>query len=362
MKFMFKFICLSYLLSMLNSCTLFFPPGYLSQLVDQTSSSGGPGGGTTGKPWQTIGNAGFSTASAPSSILLKVNASGDPIVASYESSAYIYLNTFNSNWYENFVYMSGTMSGISFDLSNQTVPYLFAANNNGGMLYYSTNFNVMTTFNYIIAPPAFALSNDLPCVTYQSNNGNRYTQQWDGTTWSTPVVCSGSGGSTIMRYDPIGSTYYVANVPVNSLTLDVGSSFADLATPKTNFTIVNSNISMTAYGGYAYLLYQDISLGLAILRIDTNGILTPYGVITGASPVGAFSIAAGNSGQLYIAESDGASHDIKVYQYTNAVWTQVGSPVGQGLNPSIDIAPDGTPFVAFSDASFGNKITVKAFK
>ena len=115
---------------------------------------------------------------------------------------------------------------------------------------------------------------------------------------------------------------------------------------------------MTAKGSYAYVAYQSAAADpFSVFSIDINKNEVSLGVVPGSSPLNP-DMAVDNSGNLYVAYDNGSV--VRVYMLTAGVWTQLGGDLTGGTYPSIDIAPDGTPYVAYRDLS--GFITVKALK
>ncbi|PZF74926.1 T9SS type A sorting domain-containing protein [Taibaiella soli] len=78
------------------------------------------------------------------------------------------------------------------------------------------------------------------------------------------------------------------------------------------------------------------------------------------------SIAIDTSDRLYLVytSSTAEGNKLKVKKYENGIWSAVGADnftAGAAKYVSIAVTPDGTPYVAYSDASIGNKTTVMKY-
>ncbi len=250
--------------------------------------------------------------------------------------------------------------------------------------------------------PSIAIAPDgTPYVAWADVNGEDYeiyVRTWNGSSWAEAGASSASGGgisnnagdswepSLVVAPD---GTLYVAWIDTSSGELEIyvrtwdGSSWAAVGAGSASGGGVSNNAgdSLTpslaiAPNGTPYVFWMDgSSLDFEVYVRAWDG-SSWVEVGAGSASGGGVSNNAGNSswpsiavaldGTLYVAWVDDSSGDREIYvgTWNGSSWADVGagSAIGGGISnnagnsewPSIAIAPDGTPYVAWHDSSDGD--------
>jgi len=223
-------------------------------------------------------------------------------------------------------------------------------------------------------------------IAYQEDSGsaaatvmryNRGTDSWESvgsvsgsTTWALthsltfPSIAFASDGSLYLSYRDkgISSNYYAVVLKYEN------GGWATIGGASIGYRAYSISPLAIGLDGELYLAYADgASGGRATVR-RFNGTSWDYvgssGFSSGAINYPALTVAA--DGSLWLAYSDsGNGSRAAVMRYEDggtAGWQLMGTSgfsVGSCSDPSIALAPDGTPFVAFQDAGLSLALSVE---
>ncbi len=166
-----------------------------------------------------------------------------------------------------------------------------------------------------------------------------------------------------------GNNFYLLYQTPSSLAIGTGADLGSLVL--STFTIITNYDyypSMKAANGLAYAAYVDYLNQTNLYIFSYNGNTNLIGAITNGGAKSSPSIAIQDANHIYVAVSEALggtiiTNYIRVYMYDGSAWSQLGGDLITGKMPSIDIAPDGTPYVASVDVFYGGgRITVQAFR
>jgi hypothetical protein len=248
---------------------------------------------------------------------------------------------------------------------------------------------------YSTSPSITSAADDAPCIAWvDGSDGDEeiYARRWSGSEWTEMGAGSASGGGVsdddVHSYSPS-----LAAAPDGGLTLAWtdhgtfsifvrrwnGSEWGTISNASNTPLIAEHPSVATAPGNTPYLAWAEEEPDAWDLEIYVrrwNGSSWEE-VGTGSASGGGIS---GNTGQScwpstaigpddgpYIAWSDDSSghEEIYVRRWNGSSWEEVGtgSASGGGISntsgdstaPSIAIAPDGTPYIAWSDETSGDE-------
>jgi hypothetical protein len=244
--------------------------------------------------------------------------------------------------------------------------------------------------------------NDYPVVAWTDavdmSNSEIYIKRWNGSTWVEVGAGSASGGGISdnggYAYDPSlaaapDGTLYVAWSDDSAGDSEIyvlrwnGNSWEEVGVGSASEGGISNNNGSSgqpslavAPDGIPYVAWCDDSAGdseIYMRRWTGNsweeigiGSASEGGISNNASTSYQPSLTVAPDGTLYVAWSDGIAEDSEIYvQHWNGNnWEDVGvgSASGGGISdnndysyaPSLAVAPDGMPYVAWSDGSAGD--------
>ena len=379
---------------------------YVSLAIDQTNmpfvvyQDGGHGNKATvkkfdGTSWLTVGIEGFSVGSATYTDIA-ITSLGVPYVAYADAGDNNYANVklFNGTVWETVdspVYSALYIAAYtSITMDENDVPYLVFRVNSG------TNAGAMVACKF---DPAYSQ------WRYCSGNGSLKDVSYTN-------ICVNSNGTPLVSYisslpitmalvAKLNSQGYWRTLEAPGFsegrTRGVATATAPDGTPYVAY-LTNAYISTTTGGELAVKKFNGVDwewVGNAIygsnsitdftITVDDNE--TPYvvftynggisvrkfngttwvglGTVSGSAGSYQCDIAINHNGVPYIAYRNGTDNrlSVKWYNETTDLWVNLTNTISTGAiyNPSIKIAPDNTPYVAFRDFSTGNKATVRKY-
>lgn len=169
----------------------------------------------------------------------------------------------------------------------------------------------------------------------------------NSTPWIAYQDWGNSGKATVKKYN--GSTWETAGAPGFSAN---GANYISLCLSPSDTP---------------YIAYQDGDFGKATVKKFNGSAWQDVGlpdVTTGRADDIRLSIAP--NGTLYIAYADAFNGSrVSVKKFTGSAWVDVGTPLSDGYPVSFgfDIAPDGNPYVAYSESGgiTSGRATVKKY-
>jgi hypothetical protein len=189
--------------------------------------------------------------------------------------------------------------------------------------------------------PSLAISPDgMPLVAWYGSSGSNpeiYIRRWDGTSWVEMGSGSASGGG-------ISNTGNYSENP--SLAIG-GDGIPVVAWPED--TTEDNEIYIRRWDGTSW-----VEMG--------SGSASGGGISNNDGPSSSPSLAIGPDGKPVVAWVDQSyPHEIYVRRWDGASWVEIGSGSASGggisdtdgnsFGPSLAIAPDGNPIVAWADGS-----------
>lgn len=356
---------LSFLL--LNSCELLYPPAYKSIVNNGTNSTPQPSGP---KAWQIVGVPGVIPA-AVKPLSLRVSSSGNPYVLTIGDTNVTYwafsAGSWNSFLVTNYPPGSNVDSAV-MTLANGAEPFIIVKETSLNSFFEVFTNTAFLELGYGSGFVSITSSNGQPAIAYYygtSINLDYYNTVWISTnfTLSMPpalVDLQYSGGKFILMYQ---DSYQVLNMKTGT---DLGSVAVNAAFPLNNVATASSgNCCFRNANGTAYVCYADSAKSnLFVLSYDgaaTNSLSGIFSTNYGSKSQP--SIAVQDANHIYIAYVDTTGlSTIKVFMYDGSTWNQLGSGLGTNVSwPSIDIAPNGTPYLAYIDNLLGQTI-VQSFR
>ncbi len=203
--------------------------------------------------------------------------------------------------------------------------------------------------------PAIAIASDgTPYVAWHDpvggNNSEIYVRTWNGSAWAEVGAGSASGGG-------ISNNVGISSNPAIAIAADGTPCVAWV-----DKSSGNPNIYVRSWNGSTWAEVGEGSASGGGISDNSGWSLEP-------------SIAIALDGTLYVAWEDfsgGVIPDIYVRAWNGENWTEVGvgSAEGGGISnnsgwsqyPSLAIAPDGKPYVAWHDStSYNDEIYVRAW-
>ena len=356
------------------------------------------------KGWTVVGTAGFSAA-AVFDVSLTIDASGAPCVAYMDgSTAPAYKATvrrFNgSSWPA----LGGT--GVSSDIATGTS---IAASSDGSIYLtyadYSSSLNgkatSMTysggswsslgdlgfsagTFLYSSLAVHSSGSVYTPYVAYKDGgNGDKATvKSFDGSTWITVGTDGFSDGQALGTSIAVAvdGTPYIAYKDGSKSNKATVKTFSDAAW--STVPLAGEGLSADAVDYLAlsvapsvssnilYIAYKDTYYGgkAMVKKYDSGAwdTLPPAGEGLSSGVANYVSLAIAPDGVPFIAYSDGASGGkATVKKYDSGSWRAIGGDgftIGAAEYISLRIDATGTPYLAFKDMASGGMATVMSFK
>lgn len=179
----------------------------------------------------------------------------------------------------------------------------------------------------------------------------------DGTPYVAYTDVKNGDKATVMRFD--GNDWVVVGTP----------GFSDDRAFAISLAIAPS--------GLPYVLFKDLGAGsvssATVMRFDDNKweVVGYRGFSAGRNEQN--SLAFAPDGTPYVAYQDGEESytngskgkaTVKRYSSNNNSWSLVGSEgfsAGQATSPSLKIAPDGTPYIAYKDDGNSGRATVMRY-
>jgi len=253
-------------------------------------------------------------------------------------------------------------------------------------------------------PSLTVAPNGTPYVAWQywnldEDQGYIYVRRWNGSSWEEVGAGSASGGG-ISHTDGAGSASaavapggvpYVAWTDWRWDTVENeifvrrwnGSSWEEVGAGSASGGGISDNDGdswesalAVAPNGTPYVAWSDLSGGdseIYVLRWNGSsweevgaGSASGGGISNNSGGSSAPALAVAPNGTPYVAWSDSSGGDSEIYvrRWNGSSWEEVGagSAGGSGISdnsgdsgaPSLAIAPNGTPYVAWSDSSGGD--------
>ena len=278
-------------------------------------------------PWETVGNAGFSSGTVLFTSLALYN--GTPYVAYQDAN-------------------SGKATVMKYDGSS------WAVVGNSGF-----SAGRAPSISLAMAPDG------TPYVSYVDvANGNKATvMKYNGSSWGAVGSAGFSSGTTNLTSMAIAAdgTPYIAFQETNNKATVMkydGSTNSWLTVGNAGFSVgTTAYNSLALYNGMPYVAYQDGANGgkATVMKYDGSswGAVGNAGFSAGVAAI--LSLAIAPDGTPYVAYRDVANgNKATVMKYDGSSWGAVGNAgfsAGTAASLSLAIAPDSTPYVAYQDGS-----------
>jgi hypothetical protein len=296
-----------------------------------------PGGSSTQPQWSLVGSAKFS-AGAATEISLALDSTGIPCVAfadgGYGNKLTVMKHTGSGATGWSLVGSGGFSTGAASCIS--------LASDSAGHLY----------------------------VGYIDAGTNKATlMKFSGATWAKlgdAPAASGTANYASVALDP-GSNPCLAFEDITAGYADMywyNGSWHEYAGAAVSLGAATyTSLAFDSAGGPC-VAFRDAGSKATVRRFINGTGWTPVGSagFSGPNPVD-ISLAAANSGPLYVAYQDGgvAGSKASVMKFDGSSWTYAGSQgisSGQATRTSIKANAQGVPYIAFVDGGNGNKATV----
>ncbi len=359
----------------ITSFLIFFGCDIKYNLTDYLGiNSKNKGGGI--KSWKAIGAPGFSSY-PPYKLELKINNSGTPsvgyIITPYNQ--YVYFHVFNGSWNEYDCTFTSVLDGEMAMSIISNEPSVFGDNFNGSIWHYNagwTSFPIPVIGSY---PEAISLMdyNGYPCIGYYFST-SFVIKDFTGSAWNSYAFSPGfiiNKSQIQYKAGNIFLSYSAAVGGVFMKYVNTGIENLDTASPVT----IDSNSTTTVFSmsvasnGIAYILFSHTTDNNILHFTSYNGVTVSGSVfpdLTLTQIADNPSMIVVNESCVYVVFAEGSVNPIiKAYLFNGTEWTQFGEDIGQGytgISPSVDIAPNGNLFVAYSDNNTGGRITVKSYR
>ena len=204
-------------------------------------------------------------------------------------------------------------------------------------------------------------------------SGKARVVRWKDGTWQavgSAGVSAGAAQTPSLAFAPDGTLYVAyadgANVDKATVMRWDGSAWQAVGSAGASAGAVQNPSLAFAPDGTPYVAYTDLANGNKATVMRWSG-STWQAVGSAGASAGAVqnpALAFAPDGTPYLAYTDvlsGYPDKARVVRWDGSAWQTLGSSgasAGIALGPSLALAPDGTPYVAYRDNANGNKATV----
>ena len=229
-----------------------------------------------------------------------------------------------------------------------TVATLMAASFIGTAQTWNTQ---MVNPGQVLGPQSVLFDNNQnPCVFYYAN-GYEYFSKWNGATWQSRSIVSGSTGSTypVVKHDSVFHLVGVLNSQWRHYILNQdGSTFSYFTSPTiTSLAVGPLGYLVGASGGNQIYIYR--------FNLSTNTWGGPE-LVDGSQTLSNPAIAVASDGTIWVAYYDGYGDNLKVARSNGSGWDVwfVDTAGNVGQFPQITVDASNIAHVTYYDATNGH--------
>ena len=346
--------------------------------------------------WQYIGNSRFSKGAAKDLSVVVENEI--PYVAYKDSTNNnkVVIMKYDSPIYNNWInvgipgFSAGEARHTSLQIAPNGTPYIAFQDITNGQKVSVMKFN--GTYWQYVGLPGFSTDYGISSILLQiDQNGTPYitftsysfeegivgVMKFNGTSWQNIGSFSfgtytGISGS-LSQIDQNGTPYIAftdySNSGKSSVMKFNGTSWQNVGSPGFSSSSTYEGSLQIAPDDTPYIVFRDTENDGEISVMKFNGTYWQYvgpPDFSAGSRISDISLEIDPDGTPYIAFQDnfnnGAYEKVIVMKFNGTSWQKVGSPgfidPDYTNGPSLQIAPDGTPYIAFKDYEKSGKATV----